>query len=89
MQFKMNDEGIKWLLNAHLLLLLLHRLLPRLLLAHPLFKILLISPLLQGPVDALKSATIEPLTLLSIGACPGPYNLPVCSLCGHELRRDC
>lgn len=94
MQFNMNDGEIKQLLNARLLLL--HLPLPLLLplhvafaLAHRLFKILLISLLLQGPVDALKSATIGPLTLLSaVGVNPCPHNLPVCSLCDHELLRD-
>ena len=94
MQFNMNDGEIKQLLNARLLLL--HLPLPLLLplhvtftLARRLFKILLISLLLQGPINALKSATIGPLTLLSaIGMNPCPHNLPVCSLCDHKLLRD-
>src|SRR5271156_1904598 len=57
-------------------------------LGHSLFKIPLISLLLQEPIDELKSATIELLTLLSIDVCPSSYySLLKCSPCEHTLLR--
>src|SRR5271169_2449036 len=96
MQFTTNDVEITLLLCTYLVLrlLLLLPLYPSIFppyvafaLGHSLFKIPLISLLLQEPVNELKSATIEPLSLLSVGICSSPYSLPECSPHEHTLLR--